>query len=32
MVPGRLQFAGESVYGFVRNSLARDNIDGAATS
>jgi F-type H+-transporting ATPase subunit a len=26
MVPGRLQFAGETVYGFVRNSLARDNI------
>lgn len=26
MVPGRLQFAGEAVYGFVRNSLARDNI------
>ena len=29
MVPGRLQYAGESVYGFVRNSLARENIDGA---
>jgi F-type H+-transporting ATPase subunit a len=29
MVPGRLQFAGEQVYGFVRNSLARENIDGA---
>ncbi|HSK33044.1 MAG TPA: F0F1 ATP synthase subunit A, partial [Propionicimonas sp.] len=28
MVPGRLQFAGEQVYGFVRNSLARENIDG----
>ena len=26
LVPGRLQFAGEAVYGFVRNSLARDNI------
>lgn len=26
MVPGRLQFAGEAVYGFVRNTLARDNI------
>ena len=26
MVPGRLQFAGETVYGFVRNTLARDNI------
>lgn len=26
MVPSRLQFAGETVYGFVRNSLARDNI------
>jgi F-type H+-transporting ATPase subunit a len=26
VVPGRLQFAGEAVYGFVRNSLARDNI------
>jgi F-type H+-transporting ATPase subunit a len=29
MVPSRLQYAGESVYGFVRNSLARENIDGA---
>ena len=28
MVPSRLQFAGETVYGFVRNSLARDNIGG----
>jgi len=26
MVPSRLQFAGETVYGFVRNTLARDNI------
>ncbi len=26
MVPGRLQFAGESAYGFVRNGLARDII------
>ena len=26
MVPGRLQFAGEAVYGFVRNTLARDII------
>ena len=26
VVPGRLQFAGEAVYGFVRNNLARDNI------
>jgi ATP synthase subunit 6 len=26
MVPGKLQFAGESAYGFVRNSLARDLI------
>lgn len=26
MVPGRLQFAGETVYGFVRNQMARDNI------
>ena len=26
MVPGRLQFAGESAYGFVRNSVARDII------
>jgi F-type H+-transporting ATPase subunit a len=29
VVPGRLQFAGEYVYGFVRNSIARDNIGGA---
>ena len=29
MVPSRLQYAGESVYRFVRNSLARENIDGA---
>lgn len=26
IVPGRLQFAGETIYGFVRNSMARDNI------
>lgn len=26
VVPGRFQFAGEAVYGFVRNSIARDNI------
>ncbi|MBF4162820.1 F0F1 ATP synthase subunit A [Nocardioides acrostichi] len=26
VVPGRLQFAGEAVYGFVRNSIARDTI------
>lgn len=26
MVPGRLQFAGEGAYGFVRNSLGRDII------
>ncbi|GAA1930783.1 F0F1 ATP synthase subunit A [Nocardioides lentus] len=26
VVPGRLQFAGEAVYGFVRNGVARDNI------
>lgn len=26
MVPGRLQFAGEQAYGFVRNSLGRDII------
>ena len=26
LVPGRLQFAGEMVYGFVRNNVARDNI------
>ncbi len=26
MVPGKLQFAGEGAYGFVRNSLARDII------
>lgn len=26
MVPGRLQFAGEQAYGFVRNSLSRDII------
>lgn len=26
VVPGRLQFAGELVYDFVRNSIARDNI------
>jgi F-type H+-transporting ATPase subunit a len=28
VVPGRLQFAGEAVYGFVRNSIARENIGG----
>ncbi|QYJ05619.1 F0F1 ATP synthase subunit A [Nocardioides panacisoli] len=26
VVPGRLQFAGEQAYDFVRNSIARDNI------
>ena len=26
VVPGRLQFAGELVYGFVRNGIARENI------
>ncbi len=26
MVPGRLQFSGESAYGFVRNTMARDII------
>ena len=26
MVPGRLQFAGEAAYGFVRNILGRDII------
>ncbi|MEH3033439.1 MAG: F0F1 ATP synthase subunit A [Aeromicrobium erythreum] len=26
VVPGRFQFAGELVYGFVRNGIARDNI------
>ncbi|WP_332663695.1 F0F1 ATP synthase subunit A [Aeromicrobium sp.] len=26
VVPGRMQFAGEMVYGFVRNGIARDNI------
>lgn len=26
VVPGRLQFAGELTYGFVRNSIARENI------
>ena len=26
LVPGRIQFAGEMVYGFVRNNVARDNI------
>jgi len=26
MVPGRMQFAGESAYGFVRNSMGRDII------
>lgn len=28
MVPGRLQFAGELAYGFVRNSLGKDIIGG----
>ena len=28
MVPGKLQFAGEGAYGFVRNSVARDIIGG----
>jgi len=28
MVPGRLQFAGEGAYGFVRNSVGRDIIGG----
>jgi F-type H+-transporting ATPase subunit a len=28
VVPGRLQFAGEYVYGFIRNSIARDTIGG----
>ncbi|UDY24726.1 F0F1 ATP synthase subunit A [Nocardioides sp. Kera G14] len=28
IVPGRLQFAGEYVYGFVRNTIARDTIGG----
>jgi F-type H+-transporting ATPase subunit a len=28
VVPGRLQFAGEAVYGFVRDSIARENIGG----
>jgi len=28
VVPGRLQFAGEYVYGFVRNAIARDTIGG----
>lgn len=26
LVPSRLQFAGETIYGFVRNTVARDNI------
>lgn len=26
VVPGRLQYAGELVYGFIRNSIARDSI------
>lgn len=29
VVPGRLQFAGELVYGFVRNGIARENIGSA---
>lgn len=29
VVPGRLQFAGEAVYGFVRNGVARDSIGSA---
>lgn len=28
LVPGKLQFAGEGAYGFVRNSVARDIIGG----
>ncbi|WP_285725313.1 F0F1 ATP synthase subunit A [Psychromicrobium xiongbiense] len=28
LVPGRLQFAGEAAYGFVRNSIAKDVIGG----
>ncbi len=28
MVPGRLQYAGEGAYGFVRNSIGRDIIGG----
>ncbi|MCR1781806.1 F0F1 ATP synthase subunit A [Nocardioides carbamazepini] len=28
LVPGKLQFAGEEAYGFVRNSVARDIIGG----
>ncbi|MCB8813861.1 F0F1 ATP synthase subunit A, partial [Escherichia coli] len=28
MVPGRLQFAGELAYGFVRNSIGKDIIGG----
>ena len=30
IVPGKLQFAGESVYGFVRNSIAGENIGTGA--
>ena len=29
MVPGKMQFAGESAYGFVRNSIGRDIIGSA---
>jgi F-type H+-transporting ATPase subunit a len=29
VVPGRLQFAGEYVYGFIRNGVARDSIGSA---
>ncbi|WP_082530369.1 F0F1 ATP synthase subunit A [Aeromicrobium sp. Root344] len=29
VVPGRMQFAGELVYGFVRNGIARENIGSA---
>lgn len=28
IVPGRMQFAGEGVYNFVRNGIARENIGG----
>src|SRR6476469_627372 len=28
LVPGKLQFAGEMAYGFVRNSIAKDIIGG----
>ncbi len=29
LVPGKLQFAGEQVYGFVRNGIARDSMGAA---